>query len=93
LWVTTADQPAEVHVRGQFLPLQKVKGSYSAVLNRARISSVGDAAEKAVFLVSALFGLGIIWFIYELLGVAGFIVLGAVFLGITLIKMVFVWLQ
>jgi hypothetical protein len=93
LWVTTADQPAEVHVRGQFLPLQKVKGSYSAVLNRARISSVGDAAEKAVFLVSALFGLGIIWFIYELLGVAGFIVLGAVFLGITLIKIVFVWLQ
>jgi hypothetical protein len=92
VWATTADQPAEVHVRGQFLLLQTVKGSYSAVLNRARISSVGDAAEKAVFLVSALFGLGIIWFIYELLGVPGFIVLGAVFLVITLIKIVFLWL-
>ena len=79
-------------MRGQFLLLQTVKGSYSAVLNRARISSVGDAANKAVFLVSALFGLGVIWFIYELLGVPGFIVLCAVFLVITLIKIVFVWL-
>ena len=79
-------------MRGQSLLSQKVQNTYSAVLNRARISSVGDAAEKAVFLVSALFGLGIIWFIYELMGVAGFIVLGAVFLVITLIKIVFLWL-
>ena len=57
----------------------------------ARISSAGDAAQKAMFLASALFGIGIIWFIYELMGVAGFIVLGVVFLVITLIKIAFVW--
>ena len=78
-------------MRGQSLLSQKVQNTYSAVLNMARISSVGDATEKAIFLASALFGIGIIWFIYELMGVAGFIVLGVVFLVITLIKIAFVW--
>ena len=62
----------------------------SSLVEAIRIKSAADAFEKLMYLVASVLGVGFFFFIINLTGVKNFIILVVAFVGLAVVKGLFV---
>ena len=63
------------------------------VVQAVKVKSFADVVEKLAYIVALAFAFGVLWLVFNLMGWWGMIALVGVFLVLTLLKIIFIWLM
>ena len=64
-----------------------------SVVQAVKISSFADVVEKSAYVLAVVFALGVVWLVFNLMGWGGMIALFSVFVILTLLKLLFIWMM
>ena len=64
-----------------------------SVVQAVKVNSFADVVEKSAYVLAALFAVAVIWLVFNLMGWGGMLALIGVFIILTLLKVVFIWLM
>ena len=64
-----------------------------SVVQAVKVNSFSDVVEKGAYVLAAVFALAVVWLVFNLMGWGGMIALFSVFMILTLLKLMFIWLM
>ena len=64
-----------------------------SVVQAVKINSFADVVEKSAYVLAVVFALAVVWLVFNLMGWGGMIALFSVFIVLTLIKIMFIWMM